>query len=199
MTTSRSFFERLYADRADPWDFANDAYERARYATLLEHVPPGRYGRAYEPGCSVGVLTEQLAQRCASVLATDISAAAVARASSRCRRHPGVDVRQAALPDDLPSGPFDLIVFSEIGYYLTVDALGALTGRLEPLVGHGGRLVAVHWTGSSPDHVIGGDDVHSTLGRTLTLDHVAGQRMHDVERGGFVLDVWDRPAEGEPA
>ena len=193
--TRRSFFERLYRDSVDPWGFAHDAYEQARYAALLDHVPPGRYPRAFEPGCSVGVLTEMLAERCINVMATDIADAAVRRAATRCRRFRNVEVRQAALPDELPPGPFDLVVFSEIGYYLTAEALEDLARRLHRLVAPGGRLIAVHWTGTSPDHVIGGDDVHVTLGRTLTLDHVAHQRVDDDERGGFVLDAWDCPAE----
>ena len=197
-STSRAFFERLYRDSVDPWGFAHDAYEQARYAALLDHIPPSRYARAFEPGCSEGVLTEMLAKRCRRVIATDIAAVAVRRAATRCRCFRNVEVRQAALPDELPPGPFDLVVFSEIGYYLSAEALGALACRLHRLIAPGGRLVAAHWTGSSPDHVLGGDAVHATLARTLTLDHVGHRRVDDVKRGGFVLDVWDCPAETDP-
>ena len=73
----------------------------------------------FEPGCSIGVLTERLARICDQVEAMDISPTAVARTRDRCGLLQNVTVSHGALPVDLPTGYFDLIVLSEIGYYLS--------------------------------------------------------------------------------
>lgn len=192
-TVSAEFFDRKYQAQADPWSFETDAYERARYAAVLGHVPAGRFRRAFEPGCSIGALTEQLGELCGEVVATDISATAVASAQARCRRHPHVAVTAGGLAPPSPT-PFDLVVFSEVGYYLERDQLtntiDALTSCLEP----SGRLIAVHWTGRSADHVLHGSDVHDLLGIACAdWLHPFHAEVEDRRRDGYLLDVWDRP------
>jgi len=58
------YFDALYAASPDPWAFETSAYERAKYAATLDALPARRYRRALEVGCSIGVLTRQLADRC---------------------------------------------------------------------------------------------------------------------------------------
>ena len=203
--TSREFFEDLYLADRDPWQFADDAYERGRYGLLLEHVPAGQYDTAFEPGCSIGVLTRQLSDRCRRVIAIDIAETAVAEARRRCADRPGVELARGELPDDLPVEPVDLVVLSEIGYYFTEPALGDLAHRIGDLINPDGCVVAVHWTGHSSDHVLHGRDVHRILGTRLGLDHRMGAehrrdpspapdgRQADAVTDGFLLDVWDAP------
>ena len=59
--TSAEFFETMYAEREDPWEFASSQYERDRYAAIVRALGNRRYRRAFEPGCSIGILTPQLA------------------------------------------------------------------------------------------------------------------------------------------
>src|ERR1700760_676889 len=116
---SRAFFESRYQAAPDPWHFASSGYELDRYQATLAALGKARYKRAYEPGCSVGVLTAELAQRCDCLIACDLSPTAVARARERCASYDNVciEVRDAA--ETPPSGHFDLIVFSELGYYFS--------------------------------------------------------------------------------
>ena len=44
------------------------------------------------------------------------------------------EICQARLPDEMPRGPFDLIVVSDIAYYLSVHELALLGKRLVPLL-----------------------------------------------------------------
>ena len=188
---SAEFFDRKYRQCRDPWDFSGDPYELARYRALLDHVPAGRFARAYEPGCSVGVLTEELARRCAAVFARDISSAAVEIARERCGHLTGVDIDVGSVVDSPPSA--DLVVFSEIGYYLTKLQLRLVIDDLMSCLASGGRLVAVHWTGSSADHVLSGQAVHAALRRQLRgWTHVISRQHPDAGHDGFLLDVWDR-------
>lgn len=193
-TTSRDFFEHMYTATKDPWSFASSAYEQHRYATILRWVPDACFQRVFEPGCSIGELTVRLAERCGFVTAIDIAEGAVESARDRCADFTNVDVHQGSLPDDVPAGPFDLIVFSEIGYYFTrteVIELGkTLASRIEPR----GQLLAVHWTGASPDHILGGQEVHDILGKFLPMEHLHRETHPSDEQDGFVLDIWRRPS-----
>jgi trans-aconitate methyltransferase len=203
-STSRAFFEELYRTDSDPWRFTDDAYEQARYRHLLAHVPAGRYDTAFEPGCSIGVLTRQLADRCRRVIAIDIAEAAVAEARRRCADRPGVQLARGELPHDLPDEPVDLAVLSEIGYYLTEPVLVDLAHLIRDVLTPGGRVIAVHWTGESSDHVLHGRDVHRILDTHLGLNHRFGAEHRQdpasdlaaepaATTKGFLLDVWDVP------
>lgn len=180
-------FEDRYRRHPDPWNFAASTYERQRYRTVMEALPELAYARAFEPGCSVGELTAQLAEVCGHVVATDVAPSAVERARQRCAAFDNVDIQCIDLAAALPPGTFDLIVFSEIGYYFPKPMLERITGELARMLNVGGDFLAVHWLGESPDHVLHGDVVHAELFAHLPLRHVTGER-----HAGFRIDSWRR-------
>lgn len=199
-SSSREFFEQKYRVGPDPWSFATSAYERRRYDTIMQHVDAGRFEYVFEPGCSIGVFTAQLANRCGHVVAIDIAEAAVTSARRRCARLGNVEVRQGAVPDDIPNGPFDLIVFSEIGYYFDEKRLGRLARDLSSRICDAGHLIAVHWTGESTDHLVEGSRVHEVLDERLGMEHLTHED-HPPDTAspcddGFVLDVWELRRRG---
>jgi SAM-dependent methyltransferase len=161
------YFERLYAESPDPWAFETSPYERAKYARTMAALGPRRFGRGLDAGCSIGVLTALLADRCEELLAVDCSELAVERARRRLAGRPGVRVERRTLPEECPEGPFDLIVCSEVLYYwsrdLLVESLGALCAALAP----GGSLLAVHWRPPTRTYPLQGDEVHAILAREL--------------------------------
>ena len=120
-STSRSYFEEMYRNHADPWEFESSLYEQRKYAVTVASLPRSRYRSAYEPGCSVGVLTELLATRCDRLLSSDIIPSALLRAEARLRRRPHVWFQERSIPDQWPPGPFDLVVLSEIAVLLRRD------------------------------------------------------------------------------
>lgn len=185
--SSEPFFEEKYSAAADPWDFETSAYEQYRYATIVRTLQGRRYERAFEPGCSIGILTVELARMCNSVEAIDISPTAVASARERCAAFENVAVRQGKLPDSIPSGLFDLIVFSEIGYYFDARTLGKIVSDLVSRLTVRGVFLAAHWLGRSPDHRLTGDEVHAVLACIPRLTHSVGER-HE----GFRIDLWTR-------
>jgi SAM-dependent methyltransferase len=182
---SRAFFETLYQGSSDPWQFASSSYELNRYQATLHSLSQASYRRGFEPGCSVGVLTAALAQRVVHLIACDIADTAVACAKERCRDLNHVEIYQRDASEGPPEGTFDLIVFSELGYYFSADRLGLIArqmaGGLEP----GGEFVAVHWLGHSPDHVLHGDAVHEVLAESLPCEWIGGSRQ-----AGFRIDSW---------
>jgi SAM-dependent methyltransferase len=111
----------------------------------LAALPAERYGSAVEPACGLGVFTRDLAARCDRVLAFDPVPGAVAAARSATEGLPGVRVEAGTLPDDLSPEPTDLVVFSEILYYLDDADLAATVDRAVAALRSGGHLLAVHW------------------------------------------------------
>lgn len=189
-TSSAGFFEAKYATDPDPWSFETDVYEKMRYQTILDALDRRSYSRAFEPGCSVGVLTELLAPRCDSLEALDASATAVARAKRRCQRFPRVNISVGVLPADLPEGKFDLIVFSEIGYYFDKIDLAKLIDSILHHLCSKSVLLAAHWLGKSPDHMLNGDEVHEIIGLHKGLERTLSYRYQESARARFRLDRW---------
>jgi len=175
--SSAAFFEAKYREKSDPWGFSSEAYELLRYEAIIRAIAHRRYRRAFEPGCSIGVLTERLATHCDEVYAIDFSLSASAQARARCAHLPHVEVCCASFPEGGPATDFDLLVLSEIGYYFTGQDWRRISRELLDSMPQGGILLAAHWLGYSRDHRISGDEVHAIL-----LSHPRVKLEHS-ERG----------------
>jgi LmbE family N-acetylglucosaminyl deacetylase len=152
-------FAALYAADGDPWDTAGSPYEQRKREIVLACLPRPRYRHAAEPGCGTGELTRRLTARCAAVTASDFVPAAVAATRAAA---PRATVVQAALPAGLPDG-VDLVVASEVLYYLAPDALESTTDRIATVLEPGGDLVLVHWRGRAPEAPHDAAAVHRRL------------------------------------
>jgi SAM-dependent methyltransferase len=143
------YFDAIYGDEADPWGFDTSWYERRKYQISVGLLPRGKYRRALEPGCSIGALTELLADRCDELIAFDFHPSSVERARSRTANRPAVHVLRQTFPDYWPDGTGDLVVWSEVAYYLNVDGARAAIDGLDRWLEPGGDLLAVHYTGET--------------------------------------------------
>ena len=186
MSTDRQYFHDIYADVDDPWSFATSSYEQRKYALTVDALPRERYLSAFEPGCSIGVLTELLAPRCDSLLAVDIVPSALRRAARRLKDFENVAVECRAIPESWPDEMFDLVVLSEIAYYFDVLALRDVIEHLECSTQPGAHVVAVHWRGET-NYPLTGDQAHVLIDGSDRLRNV----VHHVE-GAFLLDLWER-------
>nr|WP_244637318.1 bifunctional PIG-L family deacetylase/class I SAM-dependent methyltransferase [Frigoribacterium sp. CFBP 13712] len=181
-------FDATHARQADPWGVTTRWYERRKRAITLASLPDERLGSVLEIGCSIGVVTAELAERASSVLALDVSEVAVGHARARLADRPHVRVEQADVTRGLPdSGPFDLVLISEVGYYLDPDQFERLLDDVERVLAPAGTVVACHWRHGADDFRQSGDDVHAALLRRPGLLPVA---HHDED--DFVLDVRSR-------
>ncbi len=156
-----SYFDALYTGNSDPWGFASSDYESAKYAATMAALPRQRYRAGLEVGCSIGVLTAAVASRCDTLLAIDVAEAALASARQRnadCRH---VRFERGAFPSDLPAGlpalGFDLLLLSEVLYYLDGAALADAALRTLDLTRPGSDIVLVHWLGPTPDYPLTGE------------------------------------------
>ena len=150
-TLPLSHFEDLYSRSADPWRFASSPYEAAKYAATLAALPRSRYARGLEVGCSIGVFTAALADRCDDLLALEPVEAALAAAAARNAAKPWVRFTRAFVPQAWPQECFDLVILSEVLDYLAAPDVHAIADRLRSTLDPGGDVVLVHWIGKKAD------------------------------------------------
>jgi SAM-dependent methyltransferase len=142
-------FENIYAASSDPYGYSSSDYERKKYSVTLGALSRDRYTKGLEIGCSTGVMTRLLGERCDSLLSVDIVELALQQARQRCAAEHNVRFSRIRVPDAWPAEVFDLIVISEVLYYLTVSELNALAQRLRASLLPSGDIILVHnrWTG----------------------------------------------------
>ncbi|HWI45611.1 MAG TPA: SAM-dependent methyltransferase [Rubrobacter sp.] len=185
----REYFEELYAESNDPWNFETSEYERNKYGRTLEVLGERRFGRALEAGASIGVFTEMLAGRCDQLLAVDVSERAVVAARERLSDRGHVAVERRTLPEEMPDGPFDLIVASEILYYFTREEMLATLRAFEQELARRGVLLAVHWRRETRTYPLQGDEVHELL-----LGHTRLHNSKTIVEPDYRLDLFEDPA-----
>jgi hypothetical protein len=182
-------FETLFSGDADPWGYRTRWYERRKRAHILASLPSEHYANAFEPACANGELSAELATRCGRLLCSDGSAAAAAHARRRLAALANVEVECAAIPAGWPAGRFDLIVLSEIGYYLDDDAFHETMRLAAESLAAGGALLASHWRHPESDYRRSGDDVHRLMA-TAFQQRSGWSRLLRHEEEDFLLDVW---------
>lgn len=194
MTLPPSYFDRIYEHAEDPWDFAGRWYEERKRAITLAALPDPRYRTAFEPGCSIGFLTSDLARRCDSILAGDVSESALKQAADRLSGQPHVQFRRIRLPAEWPNQEFELVVLSEILYYLDSGDLRETVGRAIGSIAPRGTLLSVHWRHAVSDYPQAGDVVQRAVEQAAHGRLI--QTVHHVE-ADFDLAVYVRPRSGE--
>jgi SAM-dependent methyltransferase len=182
-------FERIYEADADPWSYRTSEYERDKYAATLDALPRGRLGRVLEVGCSIGVFTELLAPRCEQLVAIDFSARAHARASERLTGVANVELVCASFPEHVPGGHWDVVLCSEVLYYLDMSVFAQAVDWLEHRLLRGTIVLAVSWRGSGAEEPLRGDEAHELLLRRLGRWHAL-----DARRSAYRLDRFDGDA-----
>ena len=185
-TLSQGYFDRIYEENSDPWDFETSEYEKSKYQHTLKSLPDEHYSSGLEIGCSIGVLTAMLIPHLDSLIAIDISDKALQVAKKRLANNPKIDFRVAGIPDGFPKGNFDLIVMSEVGYYLSMADLKKTINLIEEQLLIEGTLIIVHWTHYVVDYPLSGDEVHECF-LDSKLSHLHGDRNKD-----YRLDVYKK-------
>ena len=187
-TLEPDYFEQLYREKGDPWQFATSDYERDKYRHSLAALPRPLYSRGLEVGCSIGVFTRLLAPRCGSLLAVDVSDTALAAAAQRCADIETVTFARRHMPQDEVEGQFDLITLSEVAYYWDRADLARSADALLAALAPGADLLLVHYTAET-DYPLTGDEAVEGL-----RDHL-GDAMRPLlteRRELYRLDVWRR-------
>jgi SAM-dependent methyltransferase len=139
-----SGFEAKFRDEIDPWNYASSRFEAKKRDVLLKACGERMHGRGLELGCAIGETSRFLSRSALRLLAVDASPTALAEARRRNAANRRVEFRRCLLPDELPNGRFDLVVVSEVIYYLTPRQLDVLMRRIRRITAPGGRVVVLH-------------------------------------------------------
>ncbi len=143
----------LYAASEDPWNHHTSAYEAAKYRETLATIGPGPFHLALEIGCGNGSLARLLAPRCERLIVMDCIPAACTAARKHLAGLAHVSVLEGTAPDGLPAIWPDLIVLSEVLYFMTPAEIARLA---EFLRSHArGPIIAVNWTGPTDEPLDG--------------------------------------------
>jgi SAM-dependent methyltransferase len=185
MPPNQHYFANLFDGNDDPWSFKSRWYEERKRALTLAALPQRRYARAYEPGCANGELSAGLAERCDRLFCSDGTPRAVDLARQRLAGHAQVSVSEGWVPQDWPDGQFDLIVLSEIGYFLSAEALDQVAARTRASLAPGGTVLACHWRWPIEGCELSGDMVSARLAAGLQLPLITC-----IEDRDFKLDLW---------
>lgn len=151
MAVSRSHLEQLYSGTDDPWDFRTSPYETSRFDATRAALPRAAYLHALEIGCGNGELARRLAVRCKDYTGVDAVASALASARQAV---PKGTFLYAFLPCNLPDGAYDLILLSEILYFLDDFGLDDLANQLDRRWPDA-DILAVNWLGPSGNEIQG--------------------------------------------
>ena len=181
-----SYFDELYARDPDPWNFATSDYERRKYAATIALLPERRFARALEIGCSIGVLTQLLAPRCDELLGTDVADAALDQARARCAALAHVHFANMVAPRDWPDGTFDLVLFSEVLYYMSVDGIAQAAQITSRQMRPGGHVLLVDWFGPTDGSVPGDEAVRLFARAAPGLTPIAHRRAETYRLDLFV-------------
>jgi len=177
------YFEALYIKDPDPWNYESSPYEARKYAATVGVLPQATYRRGLDLGCSIGVLTCKIATLCNSLTAVDTSRHALTVARQRCP-DPHVSFVHAHLPDGEWGAPFDLLVLSEILYYLQPEAIQRLAKRLTRHADRGAHVVLAHWTGKT-NYPLTADAATELLRSSLPVSV-----LEEVTHPKYRLDLW---------
>ena len=178
-------FRELYATSPDPWRTTDSWYERRKRAVLLAALPSERYRHAVEPACGVGALTAQLAMRADKVHAFD----AVPKAVQATRKLgvPNITATEALLPGGFPDESADLVVLSEILYYLSDEDLRKTVDNAITCLAPGGDLVLAHWRPWAPEATRDAAEAHELVAGRPELTTLVEHRDEE-----FLLHVLRR-------
>lgn len=150
-------FDHLYRTTSDPWAYRTSAYEQRKYDATLAGLLRPRYAHVLEAGCSIGVLSARLAARSDKMLALDFSPLAIEAAAMELTGFAQANARRATLPGDWPSGRYDLIMLSEILYYLSLEDIDTMAQLVARDGADGGECVLVHWQGATQTDISAND------------------------------------------
>ncbi len=182
------YFLDMCAAEPDPWGFERRWYEQRNYQVTMACLVRDR--RVFEPECSVGVLTALLADPgglCRRPGHRPGGPRADDRESPRCWRERPCLRRTLGHADPWPETGYDLVVISEVLYYLEADEAGQFMAQTVEHLDADGHVVVAHWQTRVPEYPLSGAVAQRIACETDGLKVVGTYRDDDLS-----LDVLGR-------
>ncbi len=129
----------------------------------------GKTDSVLECACGTGMLSEQIAQKCRKLIATDFSQGMLKQARRKCRKYENVRVRYADIMNlDFPDNSFDLVIAANVIHLL--DKPGQALKELDRVCKPAGKLII-------PTYVN-----NENRGRTAAFARIADKAGADFKR-----------------
>ena len=183
---TREYFDGMFAADPDPWNFETSGYEQEKYRRTLEELPFPHFRRALEVGCANGALTEKLAPRCGKLVAIDVVETALERARTRMAGQPHVEFQNLYTPYEVPEGPFDLILLSEVVCYWDDEGIDIMAEYLRYALEPGGHVLTVQYI-LETGYPKTGDEAIETLQRCAGPGFTVVKALREQ---AYRLDLW---------
>ncbi|RZF55861.1 methyltransferase domain-containing protein [Acinetobacter halotolerans] len=185
MTHSNQYFEALYRNNDDPWGYDFHWYEARKRQICLALLTRQHYPKVLEIGCSNGHLSMHLAERADQLLCLDASDYAVQLASQRLNGLKHVKIENRRIPQAFPNEVFDLIIISEVAYYLSLSELHQLIEKLKCSLSEAGEILCCHWRHEIQGFELDAFRVHQYCKQNLPFQHYLSLSDPD-----FMVDLW---------
>lgn len=179
------YFEDLYRHNSDPWGYDSHWYEARKRQICLALLTRPRYPKVLEVGCSNGHLSIHLAQRAEELVCIDVSESAVQLASERLQEFEHVVVENRKIPEDYSIQKFDLILISEMAYYLSANELHQFIEKLKHSLNDCGEILCCHWRHEIQDFELNAEQVHQAFQQHFPFHHYLSLNDPD-----FMIDLW---------
>lgn len=181
MGVGRDHLDALYAETSDPWDFVHSDYEQAKFAATRAALSGSCYACAFELGCGNGQLARHLVNICGRY--TGMDAVAVAVEAAR-RAVPAATFIHDFYPCPLPSEDFDLLILSEILYFLDHDSLLKLSSEISASWPRA-EVLCVTWLGETGHDFQGEEalEIFTTALASHDFDCMAQTDRYRIDRG----------------
>jgi 2-polyprenyl-3-methyl-5-hydroxy-6-metoxy-1,4-benzoquinol methylase len=129
----------------DPFGCRNSPLEQSKYREMLSILPATPVDSLLEVGCGEGIFTRMLLPHAGRLLSIDSSARALQRARRHLANFTQVQFQQLNIEEEDPKGQFDLIVVSEILYYLgPKEQISKVAQRMLDWLKPDGQLLLCH-------------------------------------------------------
>lgn len=182
-------FEMRFRQDPDPWQTHTRRREKVKRHQLMQAAGFRRWSRALELGAGNGSNTVLLARRSLQLDACEATDSGFALIQEAVASLPNVQVCKHVIPERFPSSFYDLIVISEVLYYLPPGHLRKLSRAISRALVPGGRLVLAHHHRRFADAWLGGATAQENLIRAISapLRPVFLRRNHL-----WIVAGWDR-------
>jgi predicted TPR repeat methyltransferase len=152
-TVPADHFESLYTKKTDPWDYKTSSFEAYKRSKTVGVLNGRAFNKGLELGCSIGVLTAELAAHCQSLIGVDGSQTACDLARTALKNYPNVRIIQARFPEDVrvleALGQLDLLILSEVLYFFSANDMQALASYVRTSLIAGGQCIVVNFDGDT--------------------------------------------------
>lgn len=216
---NRFCFEMVFALASDPWQYTS-VHAQTKYDHVLQLLLSSPISRVLELACAEGHFSVQLAPHVDRLTCADISQIALNRAAKRCTVHQlyNIEFVHLDITKDLLPGSFDLIVCSEVLYYVGGKSnLQKVCCKLADALAPGGYLITTNanrvndesastrsgWLRPYGAQVIGETlastprlqlvkEIRTAFFRTHLFQHCAPTKINQPDCSAAIVDLTDK-------